>query len=85
MSYPKVTKIEYIKTIIPKCSSGTGYSEPNIFKFWLDNGDYFIDYVDTWYRSDEQVVEECRRTCSKMPIMNQDETVEMLLEYYHDR
>ena len=34
----KITDIKFIKRIVPQGSSGTGYSEPDVFEITFDNG-----------------------------------------------
>lgn len=52
----KITDIEFIKRIVPKGSSGTGYSEPDVFEITFDNGFKTECLIDCWYRPDERQV-----------------------------
>lgn len=83
MIIPKVIKIEHIETICPNISSGTGYSEPDVFKFYTDNGNSFTYMIDVWYRPKDVIAKTCREVCyEKLPIGNPAETLSMLLDYY---
>ena len=80
---PKVVKIEHLETVCPNGSSGTGYSEPDIFKFYLDNGNTFTKMIDVWYRPNDIIVQECRKLCyEELPVCNQSDVFEWLLNYY---
>ncbi len=80
---PKVIKIEHIETICPSSSSGTGYSEPDVFKFQLDNGESFTRIIDVWYRPNDVIVQECRKLCyEELPVSNPSDVFEWLLNYY---
>lgn len=52
----KITDIEFIRRIVPKGSSGTGYSEPDVFEITFDNGFKTECLIDCWYRPDERQV-----------------------------
>lgn len=52
----KIIDIEFIKRIVPKCSSGTGYSEPDVFEITFDNGFKTKCIIDCWYRPDDRQV-----------------------------
>lgn len=52
----KITEINFIKTIIPKGSSGTGYSQPDVFEIAFDNGFKTECIIDCWYRPDDKEV-----------------------------
>lgn len=52
----KITSIKYIRTIIPNCSCGTGYSEPDVFEVTFDNGFKTKCLIDCWYRPDDRQV-----------------------------
>lgn len=52
----KITDIEFIKHIVPKGSSGTGYSEPDVFEITFDNGFKTECIIDCWYRPDDRQV-----------------------------
>ena len=47
----KITSITFIKHLIPNCSCGTGYSEPDKFFVTCDTGFETIIFVDIWYRT----------------------------------
>lgn len=83
MTIPRVTKIEHIETIRPNCSSGTGYSEPDIFKFYLDDGNTLTRMIDVWYRPMDVVAQTCKKLCyEELPIGNPSDVFEWLLNYY---
>lgn len=50
----KITDIKYIRTIVPNCSCGTGYSEPDVFEVTFDNGHKTECLIDCWYRPDDK-------------------------------
>ena len=52
----KITDIKFIKRIVPQGSSGTGYSEPDVFKITFDNGFKTECLIDCWYRPDDRQV-----------------------------
>ena len=52
----KITKIEYLKTIIPKSSCGTGYSEPDFFFVTFEDGSKKELRVDIWYCPNDRKV-----------------------------
>jgi hypothetical protein len=52
----KITDIKFIKRIVPNGSSGTGYSEPDVFEVTFDNGFKTECLIDCWYRPDERKV-----------------------------
>ena len=51
-----ITDIKFIKHIVPKGSSGTGYSEPDVFEITFDNGFKTKCLIDCWYRPDDKEV-----------------------------
>ena len=51
----KVINITLIKHIVPNCSSGTGYSEPDKLLVEFDDGSKGELWVDIWYRSANQI------------------------------
>lgn len=51
-----ITDIKFIKHIVPNGSSGTGYSEPDVFEITFDNGFKTKCLIDCWYRSDDRQV-----------------------------
>jgi hypothetical protein len=52
----KISDIKFIKRIIPNGSSGTGYSEPDVFEVTFDNGFKTECLIDCWYRPDDRQV-----------------------------
>lgn len=52
----KITNIEFIRHIVPNGSSGTGYSEPDVFEITFDNGFKTKCLIDCWYRPDDRQV-----------------------------
>lgn len=52
----KITDIKFIKHIVPNGSSGTGYSEPDVFEVTFDNGFKTKCLIDCWYRPDDRQV-----------------------------
>ena len=65
----KITKIEYIKTLRPNMSCGTGYSEPDKFKITCDDNLYKNDiwhedsfekeiWIDIWYLTEDSAEKE---------------------------
>lgn len=52
----KITDIKFIRHIAPKGSSGTGYSEPDVFEITFDNGFKTKCLIDCWYRPDDRQV-----------------------------
>ena len=54
----KITKIEFIKHIVPMGSCGTGYSEPDKFHIYGDNGLETDILVDIWYKQEKYVKRE---------------------------
>lgn len=60
MILPEVIKIEHIEYICPNGSCGTGYSQPDKFKFYLDNGKTFTKLIDTWYCPKSVIAEICK-------------------------
>jgi len=46
----KITSITFIKHLMPNCSCGTGYSEPDKFHVICDTGFETDVWVDIWYR-----------------------------------
>lgn len=51
-----ITDIKFIRHIVPKGSSGTGYSEPDVFEITFDNGFKTKCLIDCWYRPDDRQV-----------------------------
>jgi len=62
----KILNIEYIETIKPNCSCGTGYSCPDKFHVICDTNLYENDiwhadscetdiYIDTWYIDESRI------------------------------
>ena len=54
----KITKIEFIEHIVPNRSCGTGYSEPDRFHIYGDNGLETNILVDIWYKQEKYVKRE---------------------------
>jgi hypothetical protein len=54
----KITKIEYIKTLVPNMSCGTGYSEPDMFHITCNTGYEADIWVDIWYRQESYYKQE---------------------------
>lgn len=52
----KITDIKFIRHIVPNGSSGTGYSEPDVFEIIFDNGFKTKCLIDCWYRPDDRQV-----------------------------
>ena len=52
----KITDIKFIRHIVPGGSSGTGYSEPDVFEVTFDNGFKTKCLIDCWYRPDDKQV-----------------------------
>ena len=52
----KIIDIKFIRRIVPNCSSGTGYSEPDVFEITFDNGFKTECLIDCWYRPDDRQV-----------------------------
>ena len=52
----KITDIKFIRHIVPNGSSGTGYSEPDVFEVTFDNGFKTKCLIDCWYRPDDRQV-----------------------------
>ena len=52
----KIIDINFIRHIVPNCSSGTGYSEPDVFEITFDNGFKTECLIDCWYRPDDRQV-----------------------------
>ena len=46
MKYPRVIEVNHIKTICPNMSSGTGFSDPDVFEFKYDTGESFTRVID---------------------------------------
>lgn len=55
MNKVNITNIEFIEHIVPKGSCGTGYSEPDKFLIYFDNGQKKKLLVDIWYRDRKQL------------------------------
>lgn len=51
-----ITDIKFIRHIVPNGSSGTGYSEPDVFEVTFDNGFKTECLIDCWYRPDDRQV-----------------------------
>lgn len=51
-----ITYIKFIRRIKPNGSSGTGYSEPDVFEITFDNGFKTKCLIDCWYRPDDRQV-----------------------------
>lgn len=51
----KVTNIKLIEHVVPNCSCGTGYSEPDKFIVEFDDNSKGELWVDIWYRSANQI------------------------------
>ena len=62
----KIIKIEFIEHLIPNCSCGTGYSEPDKFRITCDKNLYSNDiwhkdsnekeiWIDIWYRTKDRI------------------------------
>ena len=49
----KITKIEYIKTLVPNMSCGTGYSEPDKFHITASTGYETDIWIDIWYLTED--------------------------------
>jgi len=45
----KIISFKKIKHLVPNASSGTGYSEPDLFEVECDNGVKKKIYIDIWY------------------------------------
>ena len=54
----KIIKIEFIEHIVPNGSCGTGYSEPDKFHIYGDNGLETNILVDIWYKQEKYVKRE---------------------------
>ena len=54
----KITKIEYIKTLKPNMSCGTGYSEPDKFHIICDTGYETDIWIDIWYLTEDSAEKE---------------------------
>ena len=54
----KITKIEFIEHIVPKGTCSTGYSEPDKFHIYGNNGLETDIYVDIWFRQEKYVKRE---------------------------
>lgn len=48
----RILSITFKEHFVPKCSGGTGYSEPDVFTVETDVVTKDI-WIDTWYRSKE--------------------------------
>ena len=78
----KITKIEYIKTLIPNMSCGTGYSEPDKFHITCNTGYETDIWIDIWYLTEDSAerkfVESLNRYFDK--VENIPEAFEMYKE-----
>ena len=45
----KIKSIKKIGHLTPRCSCGTGYTEPDVFAITLDNGTKLKVEIDIWY------------------------------------
>lgn len=52
----KITDIKFIKHIVPQGSSGTGYSEPDVFEVTFNNRFKTKCLIDCWCRPDDRKV-----------------------------
>lgn len=80
----KITDIKFIRHIVPKGSSGTGYSEPDVFEVTFDNGFKTKCLIDCWYRPDDrQVFEEAISSLAMNDILFVD-NIEEAYQMYKD-
>ena len=85
MKYPSVIEVNHSETICPNTSSGTGYSESDVFEFKYDTGESVFRTIDVWCRPYDVVARTCKECCYSLPILNPREAFEMMLKYYiHD-
>lgn len=89
----KIVKIEFLEHLVPNCSCGTGYSEPDKFKITCDQNLYENDiwhkdsnekeiWIDIWYRTQDMIkpifIKEIKEHIGD--IENIDEAFEMYLK-----
>lgn len=84
MNYPKVTKVQYKRTIVPNASCGTGYDEPSIYSLTLDNGEVVEKTLYDWYRPYSETSKQIKDICYSMPILNPSDAFTMFLECWKE-
>lgn len=80
----KVTVLKKIKHLMPNTSSGTGYSEPDLFEIKLENGMLTNLWVDIWYCPKDAIKEHFYEAVNEVfpegYIDNLDEMWDMYLD-----
>jgi hypothetical protein len=61
----KITKFEYIKTLRPNMSCGTGYSEPDKFHITCNTGYETDIWIDIWYLTEDSAEKEFVETLKR--------------------
>ena len=85
----KIKNIELIEQINPTGGSGTGYCQYTKIKVIYENDETQIINIANWYISEKEQIEEFKNATSQMllkgfNVLNNQETVDMLLKILHN-
>lgn len=85
----KIKNIEPIEQINPTGGSGTGYCQYTKIKVTYENDETQIINIANWYTSEKEQIEEFKNATSQMllkgfNVLNNQETVDMLLKILHN-
>ena len=85
----KIKNIEPIEQINPTGGSGTGYCQYTKIKVTYENDETQIINISNWYTPKEEQIKEFKDATSQMllkgfNILNNQETVDMLLKILHN-
>lgn len=85
----KIKNIEPIEQINPTGGSGTGYCQYTKIKVTYENDETQIINISNWYTPKKEQIEEFKNATSQMllkgfNVLNNQETVDMLLKILHN-
>lgn len=85
----KIKNIELIEQINPTGGSGTGYCQYTKIKVTYENDEAQIINIANWYTPEKEQIEEFKNATSQMllkgfNVLNNQETVDMLLKILHN-
>ena len=85
----KIKNIEPIEQINPTGGSGTGYCQYTKIKVTYENGETQIINISNWYTPKKEQIKEFKNATSQMllkgfNVLNNQETVDMLLKILHN-
>lgn len=85
----KIKNIELIEQINPTGGSGTGYCQYTKIKVTYENDETQIINISNWYTPKKEQIEEFKNATSQMllkgfNVLNNQETVDMLLKILHN-